>query len=333
MATAERSWSRPGLIGGAGDVARVLAEVNAAGLRRDRTAAMAQAVGSAADSAVGSGDASRLQPVVPAIGDLLPWAGLRRGATVGVLGSTSLLMTLLAPPIAAGAWAAVVGLPEFGALAAGNDFGIDLARLALVPAPGPDWPTVVAALMDGFDVVAVATAVAPAEAVARSLTARARQRGCVLLTVKTAWPGADLSIEVVERQWTGLGVGRGRLRQQQLTLRATGRGSAARPRTGTLTLGVESRVSIPAPEEAVPAVTAVPTPATPPPEPVWPPARPGRHAVEPPVDPWAALVHRLPPPAPRRRRADRNGAATPPSDGRDEAARRERPESWRLPGA
>ncbi|WP_165449490.1 hypothetical protein [Krasilnikovia cinnamomea] len=40
-------------------------------------------------------------------------------------------------------------MPNFGVLAATTDYGIASERLALVPAPGPDWPTLVAAGADG----------------------------------------------------------------------------------------------------------------------------------------------------------------------------------------
>jgi len=53
-------------------------------------------------------------------------------------------------------------MPDLGLLAA-YELGVDLERLALVPEPGPDWPQVVAALLDGIDVVVVAPpAVTPA---------------------------------------------------------------------------------------------------------------------------------------------------------------------------
>jgi hypothetical protein len=47
-----------------------------------------------------------------------------------------------------------------------------------VPDPGPDWPTVVSALIDGMGLVVV-NAAAEDRAV-RSLQARARECGCVL---------------------------------------------------------------------------------------------------------------------------------------------------------
>ena len=63
---------------------------------------------------------------------LLPWpGGIRRGATVAVTGSTSLLIAVLAGAMREGAWAAVVGMPAIGALAA-QEYGIDLSRSYMV---------------------------------------------------------------------------------------------------------------------------------------------------------------------------------------------------------
>src|SRR5580704_2708009 len=70
-------------------------------------------------------------PVPPALAGLLP-TGLRRGSTVSVAGSISLLLALLGASSAAGAWCALVGLPPISAEAA-CEYGIDLARLAIVP--------------------------------------------------------------------------------------------------------------------------------------------------------------------------------------------------------
>jgi hypothetical protein len=228
-----------GRIDGGGDVARVLSAVNTAGQSRQRTAELSQAVERADDVVLDRPDASRVLPVAAEIAELLPWpGGIRRGTTVAALGSTSLLMALLAEASAAGSWAAVVGMPAFGAVAAA-EHGVDLARLALVPEPGPQWPTVVGALLDGLDAVIVATPADVPAATARSLMARARQRGAVIITTRP-WPGCDVTIEVVDRRWHGLGQGRGRIRRQEITLSAAGRGKAARPRRVTTTLPTPS---------------------------------------------------------------------------------------------
>ncbi len=204
------------------------------------TAALATMVRPAA--AQQSTGIDRLLPVLPELRPLLPGGGLRRGATIAVgagplirstgrgrpAGGTSLLLALLAGASRAGSWCAIVGVPTLGALAAA-EAGIDLARLALVPEPGPEWPTVVAALLDGVDVVvAAAPGLVPAT-VARRLAARARQRGSVLMPYGGRWEGADLLVEAVRGGWRGLGQGRGRLRGRELVISARGRGGAARP--------------------------------------------------------------------------------------------------------
>jgi len=158
-------------------------------------------------------------------------------------GSTSLLLALLSAASRAGSWCAVVGVPDLGALAAAES-GIVLERLALVPNPGPDWPTVVAALIDGVDVVVVAVPSAIAPAIASRLTARARQRGCVLVPFGQ-WAGADVILQVVHGAWDGLGAGHGRLRRREITIVARGRGAAARPREVTLLLPGQSDNSEP----------------------------------------------------------------------------------------
>ncbi|GGM22572.1 hypothetical protein ACFFX1_11050 [Dactylosporangium sucinum] len=217
------------------DVARVLAAVGEAGQRRERTSTLNRVVDRAADVALTQPDAARVMPVVPELAGLLPWpGGIRRGATLSALGSASLLFTLVAEAMTQGAWTAVVGMPGLSALPA-QEYGIDLERMIMVPHPGEQWAAVVAALVDGLDVVAVA---APAEvpaATARSLMARARQRRCVLISTR-AWPGCDVSLEVVQRRWFGLGQGRGRLRLQEATVEAAGRGRAERPRRVSTTL-------------------------------------------------------------------------------------------------
>jgi hypothetical protein len=158
------------------------------------------------------------------------------------------MLALLAAASEAGSWCAVVGVPTLNAVAAA-EMGIALDRLALVPTPGQEWATTVAALLDGLDVVVAAPPGPVAESLSARLAARARQRGSVLVPYGQ-WRGADLSIEAVRGNWHGLGAGRGRLRRRELTLRAWGRGSAAVPR--------EVNLWLPGPE---PAATASAGPA------------------------------------------------------------------------
>jgi hypothetical protein len=209
-------------------------------------------------------------PVAPELTGLLPGRGLRRGSTVAVAagrpapgGGTSLVLALLAEASRSGSWCAVVGVPTFGAVAAA-EVGIRLDRLALVPHPGPEWATVVAALIDGVDVVVVAVPGTVSGSVASRLAARARQRGCVLLPYG-AWDGADVTLRVLRGVWEGLGQGRGRLRRREVTISARGRGAAGRPREVTVWMPGDPPTrptTVPAARPTVaPARAGAPTPA------------------------------------------------------------------------
>ncbi|MEV0719149.1 hypothetical protein [Asanoa sp. NPDC050611] len=219
-------------------------------------------------------DAHRTLPVPAELRGLLPGRGLRRGSTVAVgagprspSGGTSLVYALIAEASRAGSWCAVVGVPAFGAVAAA-DGGVALERLALVPNPGPEWATVVAALIDGVDVVvlAVPDRAAVSGSVTARLAARARQRGSVLVPYGH-WDGADLTLRVTRGRWEGLADGRGRLRRREVTVVARGRGAATQPReitvwmpgfrplTGTVAIAPLEPISLP-------SLHAVPEPTT-----------------------------------------------------------------------
>lgn len=186
-------------------------------------------------------DEQRL-PAAPALEVVLPGGGVRRGSVVALTGpgSTSLLWSLLAPPTGAGSWAALVGLPAAGLLAAA-EAGVALERLAVIAQPGRAWATVLGALLDGFDLVVAAPdrRVRPADA--RRLTARARERGTVVVLAGdgavAAWPeGADLCLTLSAPDWDGLGRGHGHLQRRRVHLEVTGRREAARPRAADLWL-------------------------------------------------------------------------------------------------
>lgn len=116
--------------------------------------------------------------------------GLPRGSVAVLSGARSLPVGMVAATTAAGGHAAVVGLPQFGLLAAAER-GADLSRLAVIPDPGADPLEVAAVLLDGMDLVVLGLAgrAVPA-ARARVLAARARQRGCTLLVTQGHWQGA-----------------------------------------------------------------------------------------------------------------------------------------------
>ncbi len=185
----------------------------------------------AGNVAGGLGAPQRLLPVVRGLQPLLPGGGLRRGSTVATSGATSLLISLLAGASQAGSWCAIVGMPTLGAVAAA-EAGLSLDRLALVPHPGPEWPTVVAALLDGVDVVVAVPPGPIGASMSSRLAARARQRGSVFVAYGHL-PGADLVLNSTRSRWEGLGRGVGRLRQREMTIMVRGRGAAAQSRQGT----------------------------------------------------------------------------------------------------
>jgi hypothetical protein len=171
-------------------------------------------------------------PVHPALREVLP-SGLRRGSTMAVSGSISLLLALLGAASADGAWCALVGLPRISAEAAA-EYGMDLRRLAIIPSAGTGWTTAIGALLDAVDVVATRPPrLVPGDV--RRLAARVRSREAVLMSYGE-WPGADVRLRAADGQWTGLGQGYGRLQARRLEVHAEGKGTAARPRTANLLL-------------------------------------------------------------------------------------------------
>ncbi len=185
----------------------------------------------------------QLVAVASPLAGLFPEGGLRRGSTVVVQpgrrpgqGATSLALALLVAASQAGSWCAAVGLPELGPVAAAG-LGVRLERLALVPAPGDQWPVVTAALLDAVDVVVVRPPWRPRLTDARRLVARSRERGAVLLAFSGSWPeGADLRLAVAASVWQGLGQGHGHLHARAMEVVASGRGPAARERRARLWL-------------------------------------------------------------------------------------------------
>jgi hypothetical protein len=177
----------------------------------------------------------RVVPVLDPLAPLFPDGGMRRGSTLSVAaarggGATSLALALIAATTRAGSWAAAVGpwSAEVGLVAAA-ELGVCLERFALVPDLAAHGPAVLAALVDAVDVVLVGGAVRPGDA--RRLTARARERGAVLVAVGDAWPErTDLRLTVTTTRWQGVGQGFGHLRARQAEVVAAGRGAASRRR-------------------------------------------------------------------------------------------------------
>lgn len=212
----------------------------------------------------------RVFPTPDPLASLLPGSGIRRGSLVGIGGSggTTLALSLMAEPVAQGSWAAVVGMPDLGIEAAAA-VGMDLARVALVPRPGPVWPAVVAVLLDSLDLVVVEAPAHCRPADARRLGARAREHGSVLCVVGRpgGWPEPpELTLTTETEEWEGLGIGSGTLRARRARVIVAGRRGADRPAaTACLLPGPDGRLTArhlggwrPSPEHAeVPEPEAV----------------------------------------------------------------------------
>lgn len=185
-------------------------------------------------------------PLAASLAQVLP-GGLRRGQIVSVEGATSLVLALVAEASREGSWAAMIGMPQVGVVAAARR-GIELARLALVPHPGQHAAAVAGACVDGMDVVVLGPRLALSDADRRRLGARARERGSVIVSAGP-WAGAHVSVAVESSRWSGLGAGDGRLRAREAVV-------AVQTRAG----GAVRRVAVTLDEDALarPGVRTVP---------------------------------------------------------------------------
>lgn len=187
-------------------------------------------------------------PVPSALASLFPDGGVRRGSTITVSGSPSLVLALTAQVSKNPGWCAEVGSPLLGSAAA-VEAGVVLERFIRVAEPGQQWATVTASLLEAFDLVVVHPPARASQGDMRRLTARARERSAVLL-VAGAWEGAMVGLSVTGSSWQGLGEGHGNLRARQVEVQALGRGSAARPQRVKVWLpGIDGTV-LPARENA-----------------------------------------------------------------------------------
>ncbi|NTW42604.1 MAG: hypothetical protein HGA44_22485, partial [Cellulomonadaceae bacterium] len=104
-------------------------------------------------------------------------------------------------------------------------------------------PQVVAALLDGMDVVVVGPRATLLDGDRRRLSARARERSSVLVPT-TTWTGANVVLTAVTSRWEGLGQGHGRLRSRRLRVERHGRGSAAQVWHGEVALPLQGTPAV-----------------------------------------------------------------------------------------
>ena len=135
----------------------------------------------------------RTLPVADPLQPLLPEGGLARGRAVACRGvaATSLTLALAAEATAAGAWLAVVDVPWLGVEAAA-ELGVPLERLVRVEPATPVMPTawadLVAAVLDGFELVVTRVPRRVNAAVLRRVQSRIQAREAVLLAVGDPGP-------------------------------------------------------------------------------------------------------------------------------------------------
>ena len=192
----------------------------------------------------------RVLPVAEPLAGLLPDRGLVRGSTVEVGGAAarSLALAVAVEAVQQGSWVASVGLASLG-LAAAERLGLPLERLVVVPdLEQIQWPTVVATLVEGFDVILAGSPAALRPADARRLVARLRERGATLILV--GWPARrwaerpDLTLQTTEVHWEGIGQGWGHLAARRVAITVSGRRGADRPKSAEFWLpGPDGRLA------------------------------------------------------------------------------------------
>ena len=180
----------------------------------------------------------RVLSLSPAVRNLFPDGGLRRGSTVVVSGSTCLALLTIATASAEGSWCAAVNMANLGVDAA-VEAGVCLKRLALVPEAGKQWVAVTSALVEAVDVVLVRPPGNVSHTDARRLTAKARECGAVLVPVvdnSNSWPLADLRLKCQGFVMNGLFEGYGYLAKPRLMVSVVGRGKASVARQAMVAL-------------------------------------------------------------------------------------------------
>ncbi|TQK75772.1 hypothetical protein FB389_0407 [Rarobacter incanus] len=158
-------------------------------------------------------------------------APLRQSGIVAVTGSLSIGIEALAEVMSVRTesprWAAIFGEPTFGFERACQQ-GVDLSRVVVIPKITGDTDRVMAAAIDGIDIIVCGQHVEFTAAQQRRIAARIRKRGCFLLSLRP-WNGADVSVSVSGRQWRGLESGHGWITSATTAVRRVGRGAYAQP--------------------------------------------------------------------------------------------------------
>src|SRR4051794_23299788 len=156
--------------------------------------------------------AQRTLPVADPLQPLLPDGALARGRTVACTGpaATSLAIALAAEATAAGAWLAVVDVPWLGVEAVA-ELGVPLERLVRIDPGAPAgsfsaaWADLVAAVLDGFELVVTRIPRRLNAAMLRRVLARVQARESVLVAVGEPGPLVpDIALAASTPVWEGV---------------------------------------------------------------------------------------------------------------------------------
>lgn len=187
------------------------------------------------------------QPRVLAVPDALmpifPYGGLSRGLGVAFAGqgAWSVAMAIWAEGLAEDGWLALVGLPDVNLVAAA-ELGIQLDRVLMIGTPpAQQWASVVAALCEAVDVIAVAPAARVNAQQARRVMARCREHDAVICHLGSLehWPEpVDLTIQSATawQDWSGIGEGHGFLQQRHVHVTISGRRAHSQTRSVSLAI-------------------------------------------------------------------------------------------------
>ena len=186
-------------------------------------------------------------PVVAPLTPLFGEAGLVRGRTVACAGDAALstALALSAAATRAGSWLAVVGVPNLG-IAAAIEAGVAVERIVLAQPPraSREWVATVAALVEGFEVLIVATPASLSASDARRLQTRVMARQAVLIVVdlpalssvgEASMFASDVDVHATTVAWSGIERGAAHITQRTVQVRVDGRRCSS-PREQTITL-------------------------------------------------------------------------------------------------
>jgi len=175
------------------------------------------------------------KPLLP----LFPFGGLPKGFIVGFegAGSWSVAMSMAATVMGDHGWMGIVGIEEFGLVAAA-ELGVDLNRVLVVESPASSrLAPAMGALLEAVDVLIVKPRRLIGAEPARRIKAKATEKGRLVFHLDGArqWPTTpDIVVRSISQRWEGLDDGHGHLRHRHLDLVAHGRRSAARGRSTSI---------------------------------------------------------------------------------------------------